>query len=140
MPCRCWCHVGHGAQGNSYELQGFGATSGAAEPSLSRVPRGKTCAEAEGPSNLWSRTVPPEKMSPTTTARCRPSAAIPGSGPSLRNIRTRLRVEGAPQPAGGPSDAHFLAQERQNRERGALDDINFTFCSRTQQTKASLQR
>lgn len=47
---------------------------------------------------------------------------------------------------GGPSAGQqtlscpFLAQERHNKQRGALDDINFTFCSRIQQTKESLQR
>lgn len=99
---RCRCCASHGAQSHGYELQGFGATSGAAESCPPRVPRGKSRAEAEGPRNLGSRTVPPEKPRPTTTTNFRPSAATPGSGPSLC-----LCTEEAPQLAGGPSAAHF---------------------------------
>lgn len=62
----------------------------------------RAAAEAEGPRNLWSCTVPPEKPRPTTTTNFRLGAATPGSGPSLC-----LCTEEAPQVAGGPSAAHF---------------------------------
>jgi len=59
--------VSPGAQSNGYTVQGFGAASGAAATCPSRVPPGKTCAEAERPRNPGSCTAPLEKLRPITT-------------------------------------------------------------------------
>lgn len=114
-----------GAQSNSHELHSFRMTSGAAESCLSQVPQGKTPAEAERPRNLWTCTVPQEKLSPTTTINFRPCAATPESAP-LQNVCACLRVE---EPLSKPVDPRLpiLSQERQNKEQGVLDDIHFTF-------------
>lgn len=81
------------------------------------------------------------------TCRAAPSP-VASTSPSQRShsrVRPLSGVPGHTSTARGPPAARqtlscpFLEPERQSKERGALDDINFTFCSRTQQTKETLR-
>lgn len=82
-----WCCISHGAQSNSYEFRGFGAALDAAETCPSPMPRGKTRAEAERPSNPRSCTGADEPHRP----------AQPHLDPApLRNTSTRLHTERDP--------------------------------------------
>lgn len=103
------------AQSNSHELHSFRMTSGAAESCLSQVPQGKTPAEAERPRNLWTCTVPQEKLSPTTTINFRPCAATPESAP-LQNVCACLRVE---EPLSKPVDPRLPIFITRKTKQGA---------------------
>lgn len=81
-----------------------------------------TCRAAPSP-------VASTSPSQSSHSRVRPLSGVPGHISTARGPLAARQTLSCP----------FLAPERQSKERGASDDINFTFCSRTQQTKETLR-